>query len=69
MIGGGRETMSNKDTVIEAVRALPDGASFEEILEEVAILAAIRRGQADVEAGRVISHEEVKRQVASWISR
>ena len=35
-------------------------------VEELAILAAIREGQADIEAGRVVSHEEVKRRSASW---
>ena len=34
--------MSNKEIVIEAIRQLPEQVSFEEIAEEVAILAALR---------------------------
>lgn len=52
--------MSNKEAAIEAVRELPDEATFEDILEHIAILAAIRRGEEAADAGRVISHEEVK---------
>jgi predicted transcriptional regulator len=58
--------MSTKDLVIDAVRDLPEGATFDEILEHLAILAAICQGQQDAKAGRVISHEEMKRRADSW---
>jgi predicted transcriptional regulator len=61
--------MSNKDTVIEAVRQLPDDVSFEEITERIAILAAIRKGEQAADAGRVTSHEEVKKKFAQWTSK
>ena len=60
--------MSNKEAVIEAVRELPDQASFEEIMEGVALLAAIRRGEEAADAGQIIPHEERKQRVASWSS-
>jgi predicted transcriptional regulator len=52
--------MSNKEIVLEAVRELPDEATFREILEQIAILAAIQEGEADADAGRVISHACIK---------
>jgi predicted transcriptional regulator len=61
--------MSDIDTVIEAVRQLPEHASFEEIVEEIAILAAIQKGERDANAGRVVSHDDVKKRLESWISR
>ena len=61
--------MSTKELVIEKVREMPDEASFAEILEELAILAAIQEGREDIQAGRFISHEEMKRQVASWTGK
>lgn len=61
--------MSNKEAVIETVRELPDDVSLEDILERIAILAAIRRGEEAGDAGRVIPHEEVKKRVASWITK
>jgi predicted transcriptional regulator len=58
--------MTNKQMVIEAVRELPDEATLDDIAERIAILAAIRKGEQAADAGRVISHEELKRQVARW---
>jgi len=57
--------MSNKELVIEAVRELSDEATLEEILEQIAILAAIRRGEDAADAGRVVSHEEIKKRLIS----
>jgi predicted transcriptional regulator len=56
--------MTNKQMVIDAVRELPDEASLDDIAERIAILAAIRNGEQAADAGRVISHEELKRRVA-----
>jgi predicted transcriptional regulator len=53
--------MSSKQLVIEIVEGMPDEATLEETLEQLAILAAIRRGEADADAGRVIPHANVKR--------
>jgi predicted transcriptional regulator len=61
--------MTNKEAVIEAVRKLPDNASLDQISEEIAILAAIRRGEEAADGGRVISHEEVKRKFAAWTAK
>jgi predicted transcriptional regulator len=61
--------MSNKEIVIEAIRQLPELVSFEEIAEEIAILAAIQKGERDADAGRTVSHEDVKKRLTSWISK
>ena len=60
--------MSNKEAVIEIVRKLPEEVTLEEILEEIEILAGIRRAEEAVREGRVISHEDVKQRLASWLS-
>jgi predicted transcriptional regulator len=61
--------MSNKELVIEAVRKMPDEATLEEISEEIAIFAAIRRGQEAIRVGDVMSHEEAKQRLSKWISK
>lgn len=53
--------MSDKQRVIDAVVRMSETASLSEISEQVAILAAIRRGEAAADAGRVVPHEEVRR--------
>jgi predicted transcriptional regulator len=41
------------------VDQLPEGASWDDLMYEVYVRTAVDRGLADVEAGRVLSHEEV----------
>jgi predicted transcriptional regulator len=59
--------MSNKEIAIQAIRQLPERASFEEIAEEVTVLAAIQKGERDADAGRIIPHDDVKKRLESWI--
>jgi predicted transcriptional regulator len=61
--------MSDKEAVLEALRGLPDAATIDEIIEQIAILAAIRRGERAADAGEVIGHEEMKQRAAAWISK
>ena len=60
---------SEKTIALEALQRMPDSVTLEDICDELAILAAIRRGEADVATGRVASHEEVKRRSAAWTSK
>ena len=55
--------MTDKQAVIDALNRLPEVASLEEITEELHIMAAIRRGRADVAAKRTKSHDEVEQLV------
>jgi predicted transcriptional regulator len=52
---------SAKQLALEAVKQLPDDASLEDAMERLYVLAAIERGRADIAAGRIVSHEEVRR--------
>ena len=58
--------MTDKQAVIDALERLPEGASLQEITEELHIMAAIRRGRADIVDGRSKSHDEVEQLVESW---
>ena len=58
--------MTDKQAVIDALDRLPEGASLDEITEELHIMAAIRRGRNDVAAGRAKTHEETEQLVESW---
>jgi len=59
-------TMTDKQAVLDALQRLPENASLEEITEELRIMAAVRRGRADVAAGRTKTHREVQDQLESW---
>jgi predicted transcriptional regulator len=60
--------MSNKETVKEILRNLPEEATLEEIVEHIQILAAIRRGKEDIATGRYVPHEEAKNRLEQWLS-
>lgn len=58
--------MTDKQAIVDLLKALPENASLEEIIEELHILAAVRRGRAAIAAGRTKTQEEVERLVDSW---
>jgi predicted transcriptional regulator len=67
--GGAKDyfsSMTDKQAVVDALQRLPENASLEEITEELHIMAAVRRGRADVGAGRTKTHEEAQKLVESW---
>lgn len=58
--------MSAKELILKTVRKMSDAMSMQEILDELAILAAIRRGEQAADEGKVISHDEIKKRVKEW---
>jgi predicted transcriptional regulator len=58
--------MSSNEIVIDVLRRLPEEVTLEEICEEIALQAALRRGERAAEEGRVMAHDEVKRRSAEW---
>jgi predicted transcriptional regulator len=62
-------TSSEKALALEALERMPDSVTLEDICDELTILAAIRRGEADAAADRVVSHEDVKRRSSTWTSK
>lgn len=61
--------MSVKEIVLEAIQQLPTDVTYGDVLEEIAILAAIERGQQDVKEGRTIPHDEAKREAMQWTTK
>jgi len=57
---------SAKQAVVEIVSNMPEDATYDEILQELVFNRMVERGLADVDAGRVISDEEMKRTIDSW---
>lgn len=61
--------MSDKQLVMDSIERLPDDASIEAIAERVEFLAALRKGLDQIDRDETVPHEEVKRQLASWLSK
>ena len=52
---------TTKERILEALRDLPADATYEDAIERLVFLARIEEGLAQLDAGRSIPHEEVKR--------
>jgi len=61
--------MSDKQLVLDSIQRLPEDASLEVISKRVEFLAALNKGLDQIERGQTIPHDEVKRQLASWLSK
>jgi predicted transcriptional regulator len=52
---------SAKKLLKEAVEKLPEDATVEEAMERLLFLAKIEQGIAEADAGKTLSHEEVRK--------
>ena len=55
-----------KQEVEALLQRLPDDCTFEDIQYHLYVLEKIRRGLEDIEAGRVVPHDEVVREFERW---
>jgi predicted transcriptional regulator len=52
--------MTVKEQALKAVAALPETATFEDVLERLLFISKVERGLTDADAGKLIPHEQVK---------
>ena len=60
---------SDKQLALESIQRRPDDASLDAMAERLEFLAAIRKGLNQIKRGEAVSHEEVKRQLATWLTK
>lgn len=49
-----------KDRILETLEQLPASASVEDAMERLYFLSKVERGTQDLEAGRTVSHADMK---------
>lgn len=54
--------------VLKTISDLPDDCSIDEIADRIKFLAAVQKGLDQLDNGEGIPHEEIKKQVASWLT-
>lgn len=59
--------ITTKERVIELVKALPDNATMDDVLEEIYFKLQVDQGIAELDRGESIPHEEVERRLAKWL--
>ncbi len=52
-------TSPAKQALVELAEQLPEDCSWDEVMSQLYVRQKIQQGLAEVEAGRVVSHEEV----------
>jgi len=58
-------TETDKQRALDAIRALPDGATIDDAIERLCFIAKIEEGLQQSRAGQVTSHEEVKKRYSA----
>ena len=56
-------TPTARERILEALQDLPDDATLDDAIERLVFLAKIDAGLAELDAGKGIPHEEVKRRL------
>ncbi|MFA5140892.1 MAG: hypothetical protein WC728_16825 [Elusimicrobiota bacterium] len=59
--------MTTKQKVLNAVKSLPDDASYEDAMERVLFLAKVDKGLEQADAGQTIPHSVVKEKMKKWL--
>ena len=62
-LDSGMADSRTKERVIEAVRDLPEDATFEDAMERLYFLAKIEEGERQADSENTMSHEEAKRHI------
>jgi hypothetical protein len=63
------DVMSDRQLVLEAVQEMPETASCHEIVEELVLLAEVKRRLGKNPQGKGVPAEELLAQVSTWVSR
>jgi predicted transcriptional regulator len=58
--------MTAKEKIKAIVDTLPDDATYEQIVRELAFGEMVDRGLEDSREGRVISNDEMKKRIKAW---
>ena len=59
--------MTTKELLQRLLDRLPDDATLEDVQYQIYVLQKIQAGEEDLAAGRTVSHDELKRDLARWL--
>ncbi|MBS1258299.1 MAG: hypothetical protein MAG551_01356 [Candidatus Scalindua arabica] len=61
--------MRIKEIAIKSIKELPDEVTWEDIKGRIDFIAGVRKGLTELDEGRYIEHEDIKRELKEWISK
>lgn len=61
--------MTVKEEVIQLLQKLPDDSELTDIQQELAFLAALNEGEEQADRGELVSHQQVKDEFRTWVTK
>jgi len=61
-------TMTSKEIALKTIEQLPEDASWEDIQERINFAAAVRKGLRELDEGKGVPHDKVKKEFAEWLT-
>lgn len=65
-VKGRKKDMTDKVQAMEAIRQMPDTASLEEILRQLAFMAGVRKGLEQLDHGSRVPLAEIEKKISPW---
>ncbi|MBN2019244.1 MAG: hypothetical protein JW749_03355 [Sedimentisphaerales bacterium] len=53
---------------MKTIEQLPENVSWEDILERINFVVAVRKGLRELDEGKGIPHDKIKEEFAEWLS-
>ena len=57
----------SKEAALKVIQSMPDDASLEDIMYALYFRQRVTRGLDELEQGKTLSHDAVKRNLAKWL--
>lgn len=61
--------MTEKESAIKVIEALPGSATMREIMYELYVRSVLQRSLSQLESGQTIPHEDIKKEIALWLKQ
>lgn len=61
------ENLNIKESVKELLDRLPDDSNYEDIIAEIYFKQQVEEGLTELDRGKGISHNEVKKRLEKWL--
>jgi hypothetical protein len=58
-----------KDQVLEMIRSLPDDSTVDDIMEELYFRMQVDRGSKELDEGKGIPHQDVRKRLSRWLEK
>jgi hypothetical protein len=64
---GYNANMTTKELIRKLLDQLPDDATIEDVQYQIFVLQKIQAGEEDLEAGRIVTNDQVMQDLARWV--